>query len=108
MWPLALFGVAGGAYITRTGYRLLKHIDIAMWKPKMPIKITWMHEGGFEVPMSRNEALRILNLNSFSSANDIRQAHRLLMLRNHPDSGGSNYVASKVNQAKDIVIGKKK
>ena len=38
----------------------------------------------------------------------IREAHRRVMVANHPDAGGSHYLASKVNEAKDIMVGKTK
>jgi DnaJ family protein C protein 19 len=38
----------------------------------------------------------------------IKEAHRRVMVANHPDAGGSHYVASKINEAKDILMGKGK
>ena len=55
--------------------------------------------------MSRDEALRVLGLGADAGGDDIRAAHRRLMLQNHPDKGGSDYLASKVNEAKDVLLG---
>lgn len=38
----------------------------------------------------------------------IKEAHRRVMVANHPDAGGSHYLASKINEAKDMMIGKTK
>ena len=55
--------------------------------------------------MSREEALKVLGLGPGASQDDIREAHRRLILQNHPDRGGSDYLASKINEAKDVLLG---
>jgi DnaJ homolog subfamily C member 19 len=37
----------------------------------------------------------------------VKEAHRRIMIANHPDSGGSSFVAAKINEAKDMMLGKK-
>lgn len=60
--------------------------------------------GGFEEEMTRREAFQILGLREGSSKDQIREAHRRLMRLNHPDNGGSTFVATKVNEAKDFLL----
>ncbi len=54
--------------------------------------------------MSAEEALDILGLNTGASKQEITYAHRKLMSKLHPDKGGSTYLATRVNQAKDLLI----
>ena len=54
--------------------------------------------------MSRAEALKVLGLQEGASDDEIRAAHRRLMLQNHPDKGGTDYIAAKINEAKDVLL----
>ncbi|KAK6841390.1 hypothetical protein PG990_006605 [Apiospora arundinis] len=62
------------------------------------------YKGGFESRMTKREASLILSLNERAVTKDkVRKAHRTLMLLNHPDRGGSPYLATKVNEAKEFL-----
>ena len=55
-------------------------------------------------PMTAKEALAVLGLKPGASAEEVRAAHRRLLKGYHPDKGGTDYLAAKINQAKDILL----
>ena len=71
-------------------------------------KLVTAAQGGFLPEMTRREAASILGLRETSAESVIKDAHRRIMIANHPDSGGSSYLATKINEAKDVLLGKKK
>lgn len=53
---------------------------------------------------SRDEALQILGLSGSPTKEEIINAHRRLINRLHPDRGGSDFLAARVNQARDTLL----
>ena len=64
--------------------------------------------GGFEDKMTRKEAALILGVRESSTPKRIKEAHRKLLILNHPDTGGSTFIAGKVNEAKELLLKGKK
>ncbi|CCK71657.1 Pam18p KNAG_0H02420 [Huiozyma naganishii CBS 8797] len=61
-------------------------------------------KGGFDPKMNAKEALQILNLTENNlTKKKLKEVHRKIMLANHPDKGGSPYLATKINEAKDFL-----
>ncbi|WP_440996794.1 hypothetical protein [Arhodomonas sp. SL1] len=61
-----------------------------------------------EGPMTRARALEILGLSGEPERADILAAHRRLMQRCHPDRGGSSYLAARLNEARDCLLGERR
>lgn len=77
----------------------LDHTALDDWRARYRARFTKTKE-----QMARDEALQILGLKEGASADDIKAAYRRLMGRLHPDAGGTDYLAAKVNTAKDLLL----
>ncbi|ORX51917.1 hypothetical protein DM01DRAFT_1375138 [Hesseltinella vesiculosa] len=99
------FAVAGAATAARFGMKAFEHWQKMPKKPRM----SKFYKGGFDAKMNKREAALILGLReSQATKNKIKEAHRKIMLLNHPDRGGSPYMATKINEAKEFLEGKAK
>ena len=69
---------------------------------------TWFaknfYDGGFEDKMTKREAALILGIRESATVDRIKEAYRKLLPLNHPDRGGSAYIATKINEAKDLLL----
>ncbi len=54
--------------------------------------------------MTVEEAYAILGIAAGATADEIKEAHRRLMVKLHPDHGGSDYLASQINRARDTLL----
>jgi hypothetical protein len=113
VWVVAIGGLILAALLFLTGRGA---VAIAALGLLGPMVWAWMAPGGRPAQppprmraqrggMSRAEAFQVLGLPEGASASDIRAAHRRLMAAAHPDRGGSDWLASRINQARDTLLG---
>lgn len=75
------------------------------WRERVDPGSSWEQHGasGF-ANMNRQEAYQILGLEAGASQQEIHQAWRRLIKAVHPDSGGSAFLAAKINAARDVLL----
>jgi preprotein translocase subunit Sec63 len=54
--------------------------------------------------LSDREAREILGVHEGATKDEVKAAYKRLILKNHPDHGGSQYIAEKLNKAKDVLL----
>jgi len=89
------------AYLDRRSHRWRdrRSDDAARGEPRQP--------RGPHGRMTSKEAYDVLGLEPGAKVEAIRAAHRRLMMKLHPDQGGSTYLASRINEAKEVLLGRK-
>lgn len=56
------------------------------------------------IRMPASEARALLGISDSATTQEIRDAHRRLITRVHPDAGGSAELATRVNAARDALL----
>ena len=74
------------------------------WRDRMGPDAGAQNRAGDSAQMGEEEARDILGVGEAAGRDEIVAAHRKLMLKLHPDRGGSTYLATKVNQAKELLL----
>ena len=118
-WILALGGLSLALLLILTGRGSIAISALLMfgpllwqqWKGAQRGQIGGQSRQGAPPPrqsggaMSRAEAYQVLGLKPGANEAEIRDAHRRLMRAAHPDSGGSDWLATRINQARDVLLG---
>ena len=93
---------AGVAALALTGRAAI--LSFEAWR-RAPPRMRKFYEGGFDPEMTKREAALILGVRESAAKDKVLAAHRKVMIANHPDAGGSDYIATKINEAKAKLLG---
>ena len=117
-WILALGGLSLALLLILTGRGGIAISALLLFGPLLWQQWKGVQGGGpgvgprpFSPPprstgaMARDEAYQVLGLKQGATEAEIRDAHRRLMMAAHPDHGGSDWLATRINQARDVLLG---
>lgn len=94
------------SYISVQNKELFNEIKTTNWQHNSEPAGQTKQNGATQsnISMSRLDASLILGLGKNPAQADIKSAHRKLMKKFHPDQGGSQFLATKINMAKDLLL----
>ncbi len=98
LWPLAfmvLIAAGGVSAIEMWRDRAVREDEAANAAARPPARI-----------MDAAEAASVLGVADDADADAIRAAHKKLIAQIHPDKGGTDYLAAKINEARDVMLAK--
>ncbi|MEL6378448.1 MAG: hypothetical protein AAFQ29_01645 [Pseudomonadota bacterium] len=104
LWPLALMVlVAAGAVLGIEGWKQTRIDGMEAEQggdadpPRAPVTT------GASIT-TREDAAKLLGLSPDSPVEEVKKAHRNLISRLHPDTGGTDFLATQINQARDLLL----
>jgi hypothetical protein len=99
-------GIAAALFLL--GLRLLTTGRILPGSALMAGSILWAayrrRRGSAAGTMPVEDARKLLGVSPEASLTEIREAHRRLIVKVHPDAGGSQELANRVNVARDTLV----
>ncbi|KAM0728734.1 Mitochondrial import inner membrane translocase subunit TIM14 [Formica fusca] len=100
---LAAVGFAGRYLLKRMPNLSQKMAETVKKLDSQSIANNKYYKGGFDPKMTKREAKLILGVSPTASKGKIKDQFKKVMSVNHPDRGGSPYIAAKINEAKDLL-----
>lgn len=100
LWPLAFMVLVAAGGVTA----------IEVWRARA-IRADEAGAGLASAPRTRmqaDEAASVLGVSADADSETIKAAHKKLISQLHPDKGGTDYLAAKINEARDVLTEGKK
>ena len=99
LWPLAFMVLLAAVAVTAIEQWRARTVQLEEnANPPAPTR---------QKAMTAEEAASILGVDIDADAETIRAAHRKLIGQIHPDKGGTDYLAAKINEARDFLLSRK-
>lgn len=115
VWTVAIGGLLIAALLFLTGRGAVAMAALVFLGPLLWSWVGLAKPGGAAGPsrtqparpgaMTRAEAFDVLGLSANASRAEIQAAYIRLMRAAHPDQGGSDWIAARINQARDVLLG---